>query len=82
MPDQRKLIVVLGPHRSGTSLCTAALESLGAELRLPDYYTNEENPLNEGDKVQRIVDLDDDGDKARKVQKWERILKQSVKGSS
>ncbi|MCX2977551.1 glycosyltransferase [Candidatus Marimicrobium litorale] len=44
MPDQRKLIVVLGPHRSGTSLCTAALESLGAQLRLPEYYTNEENP--------------------------------------
>jgi O-antigen biosynthesis protein len=44
MPDQRKLIVVLGPHRSGTSLCTAALESLGAQLCLPEYYTNEENP--------------------------------------
>lgn len=43
MPDQNKLIVVLGPHRSGTSLCAAALESLGAELRLPLHYTNEEN---------------------------------------
>ncbi|MEZ5572067.1 MAG: glycosyltransferase [Halioglobus sp.] len=43
MPDQKKLIVVLGPHRSGTSLCTAALECLGAELRLPTNYANEEN---------------------------------------
>ena len=44
MPDPKKLIVVLGPHRSGTSLCAAALESLGADLRLPAHYTNDENP--------------------------------------
>jgi glycosyltransferase involved in cell wall biosynthesis len=44
MLDPKKLIVVLGPHRSGTSLCAAALESLGADLRLPAHYTNDENP--------------------------------------
>ena len=44
MSEQRTLIVILGPHRSGTSLCTAAFESLGAQLCLPEYYTNEENP--------------------------------------
>ena len=44
MLDPKKLIVVLGPHRSGTSLCAAALESLGADLRLPTQYTNDENP--------------------------------------
>jgi glycosyltransferase involved in cell wall biosynthesis len=43
MPDQKKLIIVLGPHRSGTSLCTAALECFGAELHLPDRYANDEN---------------------------------------
>ena len=43
MSDQKKLIVVLGPHRSGTSLCAAALECLGAELCLPEQYSNEEN---------------------------------------
>jgi O-antigen biosynthesis protein len=43
MLDSRKLIVIMGPHRSGTSLCTAALECLGAELRLPTRYANEEN---------------------------------------
>ena len=44
MLDAKKLIVVLGSHRSGTSLCAAALESLGADLRLPAHYTNDENP--------------------------------------
>jgi glycosyltransferase involved in cell wall biosynthesis len=44
MLDPKKLIVVLGPHRSGTSLCAAALESLGADLRLPAHYINDENP--------------------------------------
>ncbi len=44
MLDPKKLIVVLGPHRSGTSLCAAALESVGADLRLPAHYTNDENP--------------------------------------
>jgi glycosyltransferase involved in cell wall biosynthesis len=43
MSDPKKLIVILGPHRSGTSLCTAAVESLGAELRLPTHYANPEN---------------------------------------
>ena len=44
MLDAKKLIVVLGSHRSGTSLCAAALESLGADMRLPAHYTNDENP--------------------------------------
>jgi glycosyltransferase involved in cell wall biosynthesis len=43
MSDRKTLIIVLGPHRSGTSLCTAALECFGAELRLPEHYANEEN---------------------------------------
>ena len=44
MSDSKKLIVVMGSHRSGTSVCAAALESLGADLRLPATYTNDENP--------------------------------------
>jgi len=43
MTNSAKLVIVLGAHRSGTSLCTAALESLGADLCLPDQYANEEN---------------------------------------
>jgi len=43
MPNRKKLIIIQGPHRSGTSLCTAALECLGAEIRLPMHYANEEN---------------------------------------
>ncbi len=43
MSDSRKLIVVLGAHRSGTSLCAAAVESLGADACLGEYYANEEN---------------------------------------
>lgn len=43
MLDTKKLILVIGPHRSGTSLCTAAIECMGAELRLPRQYANEEN---------------------------------------
>lgn len=43
MLASRKLILVLGAHRSGTSLCSAALQSLGAELCLPSQYSNDEN---------------------------------------
>jgi glycosyltransferase involved in cell wall biosynthesis len=43
MSDSKKLIVVLGAHRSGTSLCAAAIESLGADACLGEHYTNEEN---------------------------------------
>jgi hypothetical protein len=43
MKDDKKLILVIGPHRSGTSLCAAAIECMGAELRLTDQYLNEEN---------------------------------------
>ena len=42
-PPMKKLIVVLGAHRSGTSLCAAALECLGAQLGLDSQYRNEEN---------------------------------------
>ena len=44
MPDQRKFIFVLGPHRSGTSLCASGLEALGAELRIASNFSNAENP--------------------------------------
>jgi glycosyltransferase involved in cell wall biosynthesis len=43
MPNLRKLIVVLGAHRSGTSLCAAAVECLGADLCTGSKYANEEN---------------------------------------
>ncbi|KTG16283.1 MULTISPECIES: glycosyltransferase [unclassified Guyparkeria] len=43
MTSSKKLIVVLGPHRSGTSLCTAAIEALGADLRIDEIYVNEDN---------------------------------------
>jgi glycosyltransferase involved in cell wall biosynthesis len=43
MPNTKKLIVVLGAHRSGTSLCAAAVECLGADLGMETLYANEEN---------------------------------------
>lgn len=43
MPDNKKMILILGAHRSGTSLCAAAIECLGAELCVVDQYANEEN---------------------------------------
>ena len=43
MSDSKQLILVIGPHRSGTSLCTAAIECMGAQLRLPEQYANQEN---------------------------------------
>ncbi|TDG15113.1 glycosyltransferase [Seongchinamella unica] len=43
MANPRKLIVVLGAHRSGTSLCAAATEALGADVCLGEHYANEEN---------------------------------------
>ncbi|MEP5567943.1 MAG: glycosyltransferase [Halioglobus sp.] len=43
MADSKKLIVVLGAHRSGTSLCAAAVASLGADACLGEHYANEEN---------------------------------------
>ncbi len=43
MSDSKKLIVVLGAHRSGTSLCAAALASLGADACLDEIYANDEN---------------------------------------
>ena len=42
MTSQR-MILCLGPHRSGTSTVAAALGMLGAELALPDIYANAEN---------------------------------------
>lgn len=44
MPETKKLVVILGAHRSGTSLCTAAVESLGAYLGRQLDYANDENP--------------------------------------
>lgn len=41
--SEKKLIVVLGPHRSGTSLCTHAIEVLGAETGLAEIHTSDEN---------------------------------------
>ena len=43
MSDPKKLIVVLGAHRSGTSLCAAAVQVLGADACLGEHYANEEN---------------------------------------
>jgi len=40
----KKVAIVLGAHRSGTSLLTAGLESLGAYLSITSDYKNEENP--------------------------------------
>ncbi len=40
---QRKLVIVLGPHRSGTSLGAAAIGALGANLGISSLYSNEEN---------------------------------------
>ncbi|KZX55066.1 hypothetical protein A3709_08715 [Halioglobus sp. HI00S01] len=43
MSNPEKLIVVLGAHRSGTSLCAAAIEALGASACLGEHYANAEN---------------------------------------
>ena len=43
MSNPEKLIVVLGAHRSGTSLCAAAAQALGADACLGEHYANEEN---------------------------------------
>ncbi|TGD74095.1 glycosyltransferase [Mangrovimicrobium sediminis] len=43
MSDTKKLIVVLGAHRSGTSLCAAAVVGLGADACLGEHYANDEN---------------------------------------
>lgn len=45
-PDEsshHRIALCLGAHRSGTSLVTAALEALGADLALPDRTASEEN---------------------------------------
>jgi len=44
MTATRKLVVVLGAHRSGTSVCAAAVAALGASLGEGVTYANEENP--------------------------------------
>ena len=62
MFDSKKLIVVLGSHRSGTSVCAAALETLGADLRLPAHYKNEENLIPAmvvGFKSSKAMDAED-----------------------
>lgn len=41
----RRLLLCVGPHRSGTSVAAAALETLGAQLQLPAKpYLSSENP--------------------------------------
>lgn len=40
---EKRFVLVLGPHRSGTSLATSALEGLGASLALPVREASEEN---------------------------------------
>lgn len=44
MTVSRKLVVILGPHRSGTSVCAAAVAALGAYMGEQLTYINEENP--------------------------------------
>lgn len=39
----RRIALCLGAHRSGTSLLAAAIETVGAELALPDRNVSEEN---------------------------------------
>lgn len=39
----RRIILVLGPHRSGTSVAAAGVAALGADLRLDALYANDEN---------------------------------------
>ena len=43
MPNNKKLAVILGAHRSGTSLCAASVECLGVNLNIKGNYSNEEN---------------------------------------
>lgn len=38
-----RMILCLGPHRTGTSAVTAALAALGAETGIAEVYANEEN---------------------------------------
>lgn len=44
MTAPKKLIVVLGAHRSGTSVCAAAVQALGAFMGEGLSYYNDENP--------------------------------------
>ncbi|MHC4824099.1 MAG: sulfotransferase family protein, partial [Planctomycetota bacterium] len=41
--SDKKFVIVLGPHRSGTSLATSLVERLGADLALPTREASEEN---------------------------------------
>ena len=41
---KRKLVIVLGSHRSGTSLLTAGVESLGAHTGVKDAYVSDQHP--------------------------------------
>lgn len=40
---KNKIVLVIGAHRSGTSLCTAAVEALGADTCIQQLYRNNEN---------------------------------------
>lgn len=43
MNRKNKIVLVIGAHRSGTSLCTAAVEALGASTGIEQLYINDEN---------------------------------------
>ncbi len=44
VPVNKRAVIVLGPHRSGTSLVTAATEALGFSLGSGSDWLNEDNP--------------------------------------
>eukprot|EP00011_Vannellida_sp_DIVA3-517-6-12_P003655 CAMPEP_0114614014 /NCGR_PEP_ID=MMETSP0168-20121206/5430_1 /TAXON_ID=95228 ORGANISM="Vannella sp., Strain DIVA3 517/6/12" /NCGR_SAMPLE_ID=MMETSP0168 /ASSEMBLY_ACC=CAM_ASM_000044 /LENGTH=269 /DNA_ID=CAMNT_0001825039 /DNA_START=54 /DNA_END=863 /DNA_ORIENTATION=+ len=75
-PDQPKAV----PEFFSTSRTNPYVKA-AASLRTPvipsgkhTRYMNEDNPLGEGEKAQRTVDLDDDAERQRKSAKWEKIL--------
>lgn len=62
VPDpqtERRIALCLGAHRSGTSLVSAAMQAIGAELSLPIHESSEEN-LKGFFEHPAVVALDDD----------------------
>lgn len=55
---KQRMILVLGPHRSGTSVATAALPAFGAALGLDQVHANDENAARPFEHP-RIVAFDD-----------------------
>lgn len=58
MSQDKKIVIVLGVHRSGTSLLAAGLQALGADLGDVGDYSNVENPKGFFENRQ-IVDFND-----------------------